>query len=55
MKINKEWHLKNKMPKNATFEERVTWHLAHKKNCSCRPIPNKLLNEMLAKNIYLET
>ena len=31
MKINKEWHEKNKMPKNAKFEERVKWHLALKK------------------------
>jgi hypothetical protein len=51
MKINKEWHLKNKMPKNAKLEERVKWHLAHQKNCNCRPIPEKLLNEMNAKNI----
>lgn len=28
-KLNKEWHLKNKMPKNATFIQRVQWHLAH--------------------------
>ena len=51
MKINKEWHLKNRMPKNPKFEERVKWHLAHQKNCSCRPIPEKLLNEMKSKNI----
>jgi len=31
MKINKEWHLKNKMPKNPTFEERINWHIAHSK------------------------
>jgi len=42
MKINKEWHLKNKMPKNATLEHRIAWHLAHAKACSCRPIPPKL-------------
>jgi hypothetical protein len=51
MGINKEWHLKNKMPKNAKFEERVKWHLAHQKNCNCRPIPEKLLSEMKSKNI----
>ncbi len=51
MKINKEWHEKNKMPKNAKFEERVKWHLAHQKNCNCRPIPDKLLSEMESKNI----
>jgi hypothetical protein len=29
MKINKEWHEKNKMPKNAKFEERLNgiWHI----------------------------
>jgi hypothetical protein len=51
MKINKEWHLKNKMPSNATFEQRVKWHLAHQKHCSCRPIPQKLLDEMKKKRI----
>ncbi|MEP7264574.1 MAG: hypothetical protein ABI772_08750 [Bacteroidota bacterium] len=51
MKTNKEWHLKNRMPVNATFEERVKWHLEHQKNCSCRPIPEKLLAEMKKKNI----
>lgn len=46
MKINKAWHEQNKMPKNATFEERVQWHLAHQKQCNCRPIPEKLRIEM---------
>lgn len=35
------------MPKNATFEQRVKWHLAHQKNCSCRPIAGELAEEML--------
>jgi hypothetical protein len=51
MKINKEWHLKNKMPNPATFEERVQWHLEHQKNCDCRPIPDKLAEEMKKKGI----
>jgi len=51
MKINKEWHEKNKMPKNAKFEERVKWHLAHQKNCNCRPIPARLLNDMKSMDI----
>lgn len=46
MKTNKDWHEKNKMPKNATFEQRVNWHLEHHKNCTCRPIPEKLLREI---------
>lgn len=36
MKINREWHLKNKMPKNATLEQKIKWHGAHAKNCQCR-------------------
>jgi len=36
MAINKDWHLKNKMPKNATEEERARWHIAHLQNCACR-------------------
>lgn len=51
MKINKEWHEKNKMPKNPTFEQRVKWHLAHKNNCSCRPIAGKLAEEMTKRGI----
>lgn len=39
------------MPENPTFKERVKWHLAHSKNCSCRPIPEKLLEEMKQKKI----
>ena len=46
MKINKEGHEKNKMPKNATFEQRFKWHMEHNANCSCRPgFPKKLEGE----------
>jgi len=41
--INEKWHRANKMPKNATFEQRIKWHKGHAKFCACRPIPNKLL------------
>jgi hypothetical protein len=53
MSINKEWHLKNRMPKNATVDERIKWHLAHSKNCSCRPIPSKLLEKMKSNKIKI--
>lgn len=49
MKINKEWHLKNRMPKNPTLEQRIEWHLNHAKNCSCRPIPEKLKAQIKAR------
>ncbi len=54
MSINKEWHEQHKMPKNPTFEERVKWHLAHQKNCTCRAIPDKLLQAMKSQNINLK-
>jgi hypothetical protein len=37
--INAKWHAKNKMPKNATLEERVRWHEEHARECGCRAIP----------------
>ncbi|MBI4712792.1 MAG: hypothetical protein HY762_05780 [Planctomycetes bacterium] len=43
MKINKIWHLKHRMPKNPSIEERIKWHLAHSRHCACRPTPAKLL------------
>jgi hypothetical protein len=47
MKLNTAWHLANKMPKNPTMEQRITWHLEHLKNCQCRTdIPEKLKEEM---------
>jgi hypothetical protein len=41
--MNKTWHEHNKMPKNATLEERLAWHQEHQKHCHCRPIPKGLL------------
>ncbi|MCW5922296.1 MAG: hypothetical protein KIS77_08135 [Saprospiraceae bacterium] len=56
MKINKEWHEQNPMPKNATFEQRVAWHLEHLKNCSCRrELPKKLVEEMKKRGIPIPT
>ena len=44
LKLNKEWHQKHRMPKNPTQDQRIEWHLKHEKNCSCRPIPDKLVD-----------
>jgi hypothetical protein len=35
-KINKKWHLANKMPQRASFEQRAEWHKEHLKHCACR-------------------
>jgi hypothetical protein len=39
MSINREWHLKHRMPKNPTEKQRTDWHVAHAKHCDCRPAP----------------
>jgi hypothetical protein len=49
MSINEERHKKHKMPKNSSFDKRKKWHLDHQENCSCRPIPEKLLAKMKNK------
>ncbi|MHB9052522.1 MAG: hypothetical protein ACYC5F_00820 [Thermoleophilia bacterium] len=45
-KINKEWHLANKMPKNPTLEERMLWHREHLKHCDCRPTSPEFRREL---------
>jgi hypothetical protein len=52
MTINKTWHEKNKMPKNASFEQRLKWHREHQEHCSCHPgLPKKLMEEMKQRGI----
>jgi len=49
-KINKAWHEKNKMPKNATLDQRIAWHIEHHKHCLCRDIPEKLKAEIIKRS-----
>ena len=51
MNLNKEWHITHKMPKNASCEEWITWHLAHAKHCGCRPIPGSLIPEIKKREL----
>jgi uncharacterized protein (DUF1697 family) len=44
--INAAWHERHPMPRGATTEQRIAWHLEHQKECRCRPIPAKLLEQM---------
>ncbi|HEX4662589.1 MAG TPA: hypothetical protein VH144_03150 [Candidatus Saccharimonadales bacterium] len=41
--MNKVWHDKHKMPRDATDAQKLKWHLKHQKHCGCRPIPKSLL------------
>ncbi|MBI5045329.1 MAG: hypothetical protein HZC02_05395 [Candidatus Levybacteria bacterium] len=51
MKINADWHEKNKMPKNSTLDQRVAWHMAHAKHCKCRPLGGKILEEIKKREL----
>ena len=55
MKINKAWHERHKMPRNATLEQRLEWHLAHSFNCSCREMPTKIREELEARGLLVPT
>ncbi|MBX7197287.1 MAG: hypothetical protein K1X94_34875, partial [Sandaracinaceae bacterium] len=41
-RLNAEWHARHPMPRGATTQQRIHWHLEHQKHCACRPIPLKL-------------
>jgi hypothetical protein len=45
-KLNRDWHKENRMPPKATLEQRLKWHIEHSKNCACRPIPQKIVEEL---------
>lgn len=53
MKVNKDWHLANKMPKRPTLDQRIEWHLDHSKNCQCRPLDAKILEEIKKRGIKI--
>jgi len=53
MKINKEWHLANKMPKNPTLDQRVKWHVEHARSCQCRKLKGKILEEIKKRGIRI--
>jgi hypothetical protein len=49
MKLNKEWHQANPMPKKPTQQQRYEWHLKHEQACGCRPMPDRLREQFAAK------
>jgi hypothetical protein len=44
--LNAAWHDAHPMPKNATLDQRVSWHVAHAKACGCRAIPATVAAEL---------
>lgn len=51
MAINALWHKRNPMPKSPSLHERLAWHQVHHKQCGCREIPEKVLQEMRRRGI----
>jgi hypothetical protein len=47
--INGAWHEQHPMPRQASLEERISWHLQHREHCRCRPIPDKLVAVIRAR------
>jgi len=53
MKLNREWHLAHKMSKNPSMDQRVEWHVEHARNCSCRKLEGKMLEEIRKRGIEI--
>ena len=53
MKINKVWHDAHKMPRSATLEQRLDWHLKHAANCSCREMPDSIKHELESRGLIV--
>jgi hypothetical protein len=49
--INKVWHLANKMPHKPTLDQQVKWHVEHARNCKCRALGGKILEEINRRGI----
>jgi hypothetical protein len=45
-KMNSVWHRAHRMPVRATLEQRVKWHRAHARACSCRQMPTAIAAEI---------
>jgi hypothetical protein len=52
--INAVWHAAHRMPRNATLEQRVHWHVDHARNCGCWPeLPPPIVAELKRRRIRL--
>ena len=49
--VNADWHRANVLPRRASEDERIAWHVAHAAACGCRAVPAKLAERMLARGI----
>jgi hypothetical protein len=49
--MNAAWHRAHPMPRNATLDQRIAWHSAHAWNCGCRPMPEKVRDELAKRGL----
>jgi catechol 2,3-dioxygenase-like lactoylglutathione lyase family enzyme len=50
-RLNAAWHKGHPMPRKATLDQRVSWHLAHAAACACRAIPATIVAELKARGL----
>jgi hypothetical protein len=50
-KLNREWHLSNRMPERATLDQRIRWHIEHAANCACREMPAAIASEIETRGL----
>jgi uncharacterized protein YdhG (YjbR/CyaY superfamily) len=39
---NAAWHSTHRLPRGASLQERIRWHVAHRRACGCRPMPDSV-------------
>jgi hypothetical protein len=53
-RISASWHKAHRLPRNATLEQRVQWHVAHARNCGCWPeLPPPIVAELERRRLKL--
>lgn len=52
-KINRAWHQSNPMPKKATLDQRIQWHIEHARECHCLEIPESIQKELKKRKIKI--
>lgn len=51
-KINATWHAAHRMPMPSTLDQRVAWHLAHRRHCGCRAdLPPTIVSELKRRGL----
>jgi len=47
-KMNADWHRANRMPPNATAQQRADWHYEHARHCGCRALTPSIVDLLKA-------